>query len=187
MTAPRIQLLSVEDATHAAAQAGIAELKAGASIYRVLLRHPPFAKQVNDMVEMLMNESTLDARLRELIIMRIGWLKKGVYEWTQHWRIACQFGIEERDLLAVRDWQRHDHWSSLERATLRATDETVESGTISKATWNDCVMHFPTDRERINLVATIGTWKMMSEVLTTLAVPLEEGVVPWPPDGMAPS
>ena len=187
MTAPRIPLLSVEAATRAAVQFGIDERKAGASIYRVLLRHPQFAKQVNDVVEMLMNESTLEPRLRELIIMRIGWLKKGIYEWSQHWWIASRLGVEERDLLAVREWQAHDHWSSLERAIFRATDETVARGTVSQATWDDCATHFITERERIDLIATIGVWNMMSEVLTSLTVPLEEGVVPWPPDGVSPA
>jgi hypothetical protein len=30
----------------------------------------------------------LDPRLRELVIMRIGWLTASDYEWTQHWRVA---------------------------------------------------------------------------------------------------
>ena len=187
MSTPRVLPLSIAEAIEAAALVGIDEAKAGFSIYRVLLREPQYAKRVNDMAEMLMTDSQLDPRLRELIIMRIGWTKKGVYEWTQHWWIAGQLGVEERDLLAVRDWESHDHWSPVDRAVLRATDETLERGTISQPTWEGCAEHFPTDRERIDLVATIGNWKMMSEVLTTLAVPLEEGFAPWPPDGVVPA
>jgi len=187
MTAPRIVPLSAEDAAKTAEQVQIDPAKAAFSIYRVLLHQPGFAKQVNDMAETLMTTCRLEPRLRELIIMRIGWVKKGVYEWAQHWWIANQLGVPERDLLAVRDWQAHDHWSPVDRAVLRATDETLEHGTISQPTWEDCAVHFPTDRDRIELVATIGNWKMMSEVLTSLAVPLDDGFSPWPPDGMGPA
>ena len=186
MNKPRIDLLSIEESTELVERLGIAKEKAVGSIYRVLLRQPRFGKLINQMVEMLLAESTLDPRLRELVIMRIGWLKNGVYEWSHHWNFAKQDGVEEGDLLAMRDWEAHDHWSPAERAIFRATDETVATGTISQAAWDDCVTHFPTDPELIDLVGTIGVWNMISEILTTLAVPLEEIIEPWPPDGASP-
>eukprot|EP00439_Symbiodinium_sp_Y106_P087753 s1_g289.t1 len=119
--------------------------------------------------------------------MRIGWLKNGVYEWSHHWNLAKLDGVAEPDMLAMRDWEAHGHWSATERAVFRATDETVANGTISQATWDDCAACFPTDPELIDLVATIGVWNMISELLTTLGVPLEESIVAWPPDGLAPA
>ncbi len=187
MTAPRIDPLSIEDSTKLVRQVGIAEEKAAGSIYRVLLRQPRFGQLVNQMVEMLLAESTLDPRLRELVIMRIGWQKKGVYEWSHHWNFAKLDGVKESDMLAMKDWEAHDHWSPVERALFRATDETLANGTISQETWDDCVKHFPTEPELIDVVATIGVWNMISEILTTLAVPLEESIVAWPPDGVAPA
>lgn len=183
----RVPLLSIEEAKEAAAKAEVFELKAGLSIYRVLLRHPQIAKRVNDLMDTLVGQTGLDARSRELVIMRIGWANGGVYEWTQHWQLARALGVAERDLLAVRDWEAHDHWSPMDRAVLRATDETLEDGVISSATWADCAQHLETDGERLELVATIGSWKMISELLKSLEVPLEDGVAPWPPDGLAPA
>ena len=40
--------------------------------------------------------------------------------------------------------------------------------------------------DAIELVAAIGNWRMISSVLRSLEIPLEEGVVPWPPDGKVP-
>ena len=34
--------------------------------------------------------------------------------------------------------------------------------------------------------AAIGAWRMISSILQSLQVPLEEGVASWPPDGRAP-
>lgn len=180
-------LLPVDEATKVAAEVDIIELKAHSSLYRILLHQPQVAKRLNDLIDTLMTDAGLDARLRELIIMRIGWTNGGVYEWTQHWRIAKGFGVEERELLATRDWEANDHWSPADRAALLATDETLADGVISAATWQACEAEFPTAAARLELVATIGSWKMMSEMLQSLEVPLEDGIAPWPPDGTAPS
>ncbi len=187
MPTPRLPLLAAEHATATAAEVGIVEPKARSSLYRTLLHQPQLAKRISDLIDTLMTDADLSHRLRELIIMRIGWSNNGVYEWTQHWRIAQGFGVDERDLLATRDWHGHDHWSAADRAALRATDETLADGRIAPDTWDDCVRLFPTERERLELVATIGSWKMMSEILQSLEVPLEDGVAPWPPDGVTPN
>ncbi|MEM7016456.1 MAG: carboxymuconolactone decarboxylase family protein [Pseudomonadota bacterium] len=182
----RLSLLSIQDAKKAAAQVDIPAPKAVASIYRALLQHPILAKRVNDLIETLLVESALNPQLRELIIMRIGWSNEGVYEWTQHWRIAQQFGVTERDLLAVRDWQGHEHWSVEQQTVLQATDEMLVKGAISSEAWEACTQVLPSDRERLELVTTIGTWKMVSDLLKCLEVPLDEGLTPWPPDGVSP-
>ncbi|MFP8876864.1 MAG: carboxymuconolactone decarboxylase family protein, partial [Myxococcota bacterium] len=37
----------------------------------------------------------------------------------------------------------------------------------------------------LELLGAIGTWRFVSQLLRSLEVPLEEGVAPWPPDGLA--
>ena len=183
MNEPRIPLLSIDEAKQAARKLEVPEAIAELNIFRILLRQPMLAKRVNDLLMTLLFKGELDARLRELIIMRIGWATGSVYEWTQHWRIALQFGVEESDLLALRDWRAHSHWSEADRAILSATDETLEDGAVSAATWAECTKHLPSDAEQLELLGAIGTWRMISGILRSLDVPLEEGVAPWPPDG----
>ena len=59
----------------------------------------------NDLLATMLWHGALDPRLRELVIMRIGWLTGCDYEWTQHWRVASRLGVPAEDLLGVRDWQ----------------------------------------------------------------------------------
>lgn len=187
MSEPRIALLPHADAIAAAAQAEVPKELADLSVFRVLLRHPKVAKCINDLLLTLLFRGELDRRLRELIIMRIGWATGSVYEWAQHWRIALQLGVSEEDLLAVRDWRNSGNWTELDRAVLCAVDETLESGTISAATWTRCAAGLPRVEEQIELVSAIGTWRLISQLLRSLDVPLEEGVAPWPPDGLSPA
>jgi len=182
----RIPLLPIDQALEAAKTAGLSEGMARLSIFRVLLHHPKLAKQIQDLLFSLLFGAELDVRLRELLIMRIGWATGSVYEWTQHWRVALELGVEEADVLAVRDWKAHAHWSSIDRAVLTATDEVLADGMISAETWAACAEGLPRVEEQLELVAAIGTWGMISRILRSLEIPLEDGVEPWPPDGRIP-
>ena len=186
MGEPRIPLLSPEEARKRAEAAGVLPQMAELSIFRVLLHQPPVAKAVQDLIVTLLFRGTLDGRLRELLIMRLGWATGSVYEWTQHWRVATEMDIAPEDLLGVRDWRSSDRFDARDRAVLAATDETLADGRISDTTWQACCEHLPSEQERIELVAAIGNWRMVSSLLRSLEVPLEDGVAAWPPDGRAP-
>ncbi|WP_293682133.1 carboxymuconolactone decarboxylase family protein [uncultured Phenylobacterium sp.] len=184
---PRVDLLSLAEAANAARSAGISEQMAPLSVFRVLLRHPAVAGELaSTLTTLLFRGNKLDARLRELIIMRIGWRTGSVYEWTQHWRVARGLDIPEADLAATRDWRGAANLSAADRAVLQATDDTLDQGMISNAAWEACCLHLATEAERIELVVAIGNWTMFSQLLKSLRIPLEDGVEAWPPDGKAP-
>lgn len=179
--------LAPDEAKRRAAAGGIPEAMADLSVFQVLLHNPGVAAALNGLLHALLWKGTLDARLRELVIMRVGWATGSVYEWTQHWRVALQLGVDEADVLAVRDWRASDRFGPVEQAVLAATDDTVETGTISDAAWAACRDAFDGDEALlVELVAVIGNWRLFSALLRSLAVPLEDGVAPWPPDGAAP-
>ena len=37
------------------------------------------------------------------------------------------------------------------------------------------------------MVAAIGNWRMISSILRSLEIPVEEGTASWPPDGKQPA
>ena len=183
----RVPRLSTEEAKRAAADIGIPEYMGDLSVFQMLLNHPPVARALNDLLALLIFKGRLDGRLRELVIMRIGWVTGSVYEWTQHWRVATGMDIDPDDIVAVRDWQKHEGFGEAERAVLQATDETLRDGTISADTWEACERHVGGTVELIELVVAIGNWRMFSALLRSLEVPLEDGVEAWPPDGLRPT
>jgi alkylhydroperoxidase family enzyme len=184
---PRVGALSTEDARRAGEEVGLDPRMVDLNIFRVLLQQPGVAKSVSDLLLSLLLRGRLDARLRELIIMRIAWVTGSVYEWAQHWRVARALQIPEEDLVAVRDWRGSDRFGDADRAVLAATDETVERGTIGPETWTACVEHVGGAAELVDLVTAIATWRFISSVVSSLEIPLEEGLEPWPPDGVAPA
>ena len=182
-----VPMLSLEAAKKAAIAVGVPEVFASLNVFRVLLHQPGVAKQVADLLSELLAGKALDPRQRELVIMRLGWTTGSVYEWTQHWRVARGMGMTEADILGVRDWHNHSAYSAADRCVFAAADDWVAYGAIQSDTWTRCEAEFPDPAVRIELVAALGTWSMISGVLRSLGVPLEEGVHAWPPDGREPS
>jgi alkylhydroperoxidase family enzyme len=183
----RIAPLAVSDALARAAEVRIHPDLARLEVYRVLLHHPTLAKAMTRLLTMLLYKGRcLDERLRELVIMRLGWATASLYEWTQHWRVARELGIPEAELVGVRDWQNFAGFGEAERAVLAAVDETLATGAISAATVERCLGHVGGAPQTLELIAAIGHWRMFSQLLRSLAIPLEEGMAAWPPDGTAP-
>lgn len=188
MTEARVRRLPLKEAKAAADEAGVPDYMAELSIFQVLLNHPTLARAINDLLATMLWHGRLAPRLRELVIMRIGWLTACDYEWTQHWRVACGLGVPAEDLLGVRDWPTHVGFGAAERAVLTATDEVVRDGAVSAQTWGVCEQELGADSAvLIELVTAIGAWRMIASMLHSLEVPLEDGVLSWPPDGHSPS
>ncbi len=184
--APRIPYLSVDEAKARGEDVGVASSMSHLNVFRVLLHHPELAGAVSGLLSMLLwKANRLDTRLRELLIMRIAWRTGSVYEWTQHWRVALHIGMSEADILTVRDWQDAEGLSDADRAVLAATDETLDNSRISDATWAACRDAIGDDAAMAEMVVAIGNWRMFSELLQSLRIPLEDGIEHWPPDGLA--
>ena len=187
MTTSRISRLPLDEAKAAADEASVPDYMAELSIFQVLLNHPQLARALNDLLATMLWHGVLDSRLRELVIMRIGWLTACDYEWTRHWCIASGLGVSADDLLGVRDWPAYDGFGPAERAVLAATDDVVGDGAVSAESWAACERELNGDTTTlIELVTTIGAWRMVASILHSLKVPLEEGESSWPPDGRAP-
>ena len=184
----RVPRLPVDEAKAAADEAGVPDYMAELAIFQVLLNHPKLASGLNDLLARMLWQGELDARLRELAIMRIAWLTACEYEWSQHWRVAQGLGVSADDLAGVRDWQSYKAFGPAEQAVLAATDDVVRDGTVSEESWVACKKEFGTDQATlVELVTVISAWRMVASILQSLQVPLEDDVACWPPDGQPPS
>lgn len=182
----RIELLDAESAAKAAEGVGLAPAFAELNIFRALLHRPKTAKALSDLLVSLLFQGELNHRLRELLIMRIGWATGSEYEWTQHWTIALErFGCSEQDLLAVRDWRESSHFGDDEKTILEATDQLLETGDLDAELFAHCIDLYGRDAS-IELVTAVGCWRLVSKFTRALEIPLEQGVASWPPDGLQP-
>ena len=185
---PRLELVPVDEARRIGAEMGIREAQAGRSAFRMLAHHPDLVRQVYGLLRMLQTRNKLPSRLRELMIMRIGWTTAAEYEWYQHYRIAtAEVGLTDAEIVAVRDWQNSDVLSETDRAVLAAVDDTRARGELSDETWAQCERLIKDPAMLAEMVVMIGNWLLFSQLLKTLRIGIEGDATPWPPDGKAPA
>ncbi len=185
MSKERVEMLSAEASLEVAEEIGCHEAVAKLNVFRTMFHRPKTAKAISDLLLSLLMDAALEHRLRELVIMRIGWMTGSDYEWTQHWPLAQElFGCQRDELLALRDWRAADCFDERDHAVLAATDELLETGDLCDDSWARCEALLGRDAS-VDLVAAVGTWSLISTLARGLRVPLEEGVESWPPDGQA--
>ena len=183
----RVAMVSLERAADLGAEIGLPAPMATRSAFRTLANNPPLLKAVFGQLSTLLLHNTFDTRLRELMIMRIGWVTGSVYEWTQHWRVATTAGIPAEDVLAVRDWRSSDRLTAADKAILAATDESLAGKTVSDTTWAEVTKHITDPAQQVEFIVAMGNWTMFSILLRNLKIPVEDGVAVWPPDGRVPA
>lgn len=181
---PRVPMVSLERAQEVGAAAGLPPHRTGSTAFRVVANNPAVAGVAFNQLRQLLEHNRFNTRLREMMIMRIGWVTGSGYEWTQHWRVAAEAGIPAEDILAVRDWRNATNLTPADRAILAATDECLEGKSISDATWAEVAKHVTDPAEQVEFVIAMGNWMAFSLLFRNLRIPLAEGITIWPPDGL---
>jgi len=145
------------------------------NIFGTLAHHPDLLRRWLVFGNHVLGKSTLPARERELVILRVGWLCRSEYEWGQHVLIARQVGIDDQEIARVAAGPDASGWTPREAAALRAADELWSDARIADATWAELSRHFES-KQLIDLVFAIGQYTLVSMALNTLGVERDPGV-----------
>ncbi len=145
------------------------------NIFKTLAHHPDLMRRWLVFGNHVLFKSTLPARERELLILRIGWLCQAEYEWGQHVRIGRQTGLTNEEIRRIKTGPDAPEWNERDRLLLKATDELHQDAHISDATWQGLSKYYNT-QELMDVVFAVGQYNLVSMALNTLGVQLEEGV-----------
>jgi 4-carboxymuconolactone decarboxylase len=144
------------------------------NIFRTLAHAPKALVRFNQWGGyVLSRRNDLAAREREIVILRTGWLCKSGYEWTQHKRIGLQAGLTEDEIACIKTGAEAG-WSAADAALIRASDELHADQFIGEATWAELGKHF-SDKQRMDVVFTVGQYTQVSMILNTFGVQLDAG------------
>ena len=149
------------------------------NIFRTLANHPALAKRWLVFGNHILAKSTLPAREREIVILRIGWLCRAGYEWGQHVGIGKAAGLTDEEIARIAKGPDAPGWSADDRALLRATDELHADAFVSDATWAELSKRWST-QQLMDLIFTVGQYNLVSMALNTLGVQPEPGLPALP-------
>jgi len=179
-----VKLLPLDEARRRGAQVGIPREWASVNALRAMLNHPEGAGAVAKLLTTLLYKNRVDARLRELIILRIGWRAGAEYEFCSHVGVARRIGLTEEEILGVRDPEQCHAYGELERAILKMTDELLDGFEIQPATRAILERSF-TPEQFVELLLAVSNWRLFAIFLKNVEVPLDPGSPGWP-EGRAP-
>ena len=144
------------------------------NIFRTLARAPKALSRFNAWGGyVLSRRNDLPAREREIVILRVGYRCKSGYEFTQHTRIGLQSGLTAAEIENIKRGAGAS-WSPADAALIKAADELVADHFITDATWAELGQHF-SDKQRMDVVFTVGQYTQVSMILNTFGVQLDEG------------
>lgn len=121
----------------------------------------------------LSRRNSLSERDRELVILRVGYNCRSGYEFTQHTRIGLDAGLTAAEVEAIKAGPDDPSWSEADRAMLRATDDLTRDFHVSDASW--AALAFLTDKQKMDLVMTVGQYTQVSMMLNSFGVQLDPG------------
>jgi AhpD family alkylhydroperoxidase len=147
----------------------VAERGSVLHLYRMLLHSPPLAEGWLGFLSAVRQKLSLDAALRELVIMRVAIVNGAPYEAQQHVAHALAAGLTPAQLDALADWPASDAFGARERSVLRLTDTMTRDVYVDAALMREVRGHLG-DREAVELVATIAAYNMVSRFLEALQI-----------------
>ena len=146
-------------------------LKRNTNLHKLLVNSPEMARAFGGMGGYIRFRSTLDARLRELAILQVGWLERSEYEFTHHVKIGREFGVTDADIEAMMN-ETEGRPSTLEplaRAVLRGAREMAHGLAMSAATFAEIKAHL-SNEHMTDLVLTIAFYCAVVRVLATMQI-----------------
>lgn len=146
------------------------------NLYRMLPHATTIAPGFLRMGGAILRESAIDPQLREIAILRVGFLSKASYEVHQHKRVARKVGLSDTKIAALENDPQSAVFSPLEKLVIRYTDEVVANVKASDALFDELLAQLD-HRRMAELTLTIGFYMAVSRFLENFEVEIE----PQPP------
>ena len=141
-----------------------------------LAHHPLLLKRFTLFAGLLLADSLLPPRDRELLTLRATYRAGAEYYFGHHRRFAPAAGVSDAEIEAIIDeaavWDVRD-------ATLLAFADQLSAGTtVDDDTWA-ALRSFYDEAQALEATVLVGFYRMMAGFVTTIGVEREPGVPGW--------
>jgi len=146
------------------------------NLFRALSNSPEGLARFHPLGEWIRWDCALDPRLRELLILQVGYLARDPYEWSHHVVISRLFGVSDEDIegLVVFTAGEPTTLSDLDRIVLRAATELTLERRLSDGAVASLSEHFD-DQGLTDIVLVASFYNMVVRVLGGLRIEVEPG------------
>jgi 4-carboxymuconolactone decarboxylase len=138
--------------------------------YRALLHSPELAAGWFEFNNAVRFRAGLDARIRELVIMRVAALTGCEYVWKVHEaQYAAAAGLTPPEIAALREGGRREIFDARDRALLAYVDAMTRDVAVPDGVFAEMSRHFG-DRMTVEVTVLVGAYNMQTRVLRALGI-----------------
>ena len=138
-------------------------------LYRALLNSAPLAAGWETMLTAVRQKTSLDAALRELVILRVAVLNRASFEFSAHLPLARQAGLSAAKIDAVRAAPSAPPYDERELATLAYADAMTRDVDVPDGVFEGVRAHFDA-ATLVELTVLIAAYNMVSRFLVALRI-----------------
>ncbi|MFD5225983.1 carboxymuconolactone decarboxylase family protein [Microbacterium sp. NPDC058342] len=146
------------------------------NLFRALANSPGALRVHHAFGEWIRWDCTLDGRLRELIILLVGYLTHSPYEYSHHIAIARSFDVDSDDVRAITEWANGSTEAFAGEpeviAALTMTVQIVEPGTVDDEAWTRASALF-SEENLTDIVVIASFYCYVVRVLGTVRIEVE--------------
>ena len=136
---------------------------------KTLLNLPELVDAVMPYTNYLLRDSSLSARHRELIILRVAWLFGNQPLWATHAKEARNIAITSAEFRRVAQGPGVSGWEPFEATLLRMTDELFRNSSVTNATWQSLSSRFDVNK-LMDAVETANHFMLLSMLYNAFGV-----------------
>ncbi|HVW31879.1 MAG TPA: carboxymuconolactone decarboxylase family protein, partial [Acidimicrobiia bacterium] len=128
------------------------------NIFRTLAHQPVLLKRFNALGGAFMAHGLLPAREREIVVLRVGWNCRSVYEFGQHTLMGRDAGLTDAEIASLATPRALGPWSTDDQALIALADELCGDDCVSEATFAALRGRW-SDAELVELVMLAGCYR----------------------------
>jgi alkylhydroperoxidase family enzyme len=136
-------------------------------LYQVLLNSPRLAAGWEHLFTVIRQQTSVPARLRELVILRIAVLNGADYEFQAHVPHALQAGMAQEAIDALK--KNAAVLEGVDQLVIRYTDALTRELNAPDELFDELRKHFD-DKTLVELTATIAGYNMVSRFLIAMRI-----------------
>ncbi len=152
----------------------------GMNTLGTMAHHPALAKAFLTFNAHVAGASTLSGRVRELLILRISWLRRAEYEFVQHVILGLRAGLTQEEVERVQSGPDARGWDPMDADLMRAADDLHAHASIQPPTWARLAARFNT-QQMMDLVFLVGCYDVLAMAIKSFQTQLEPGVAALDP------
>jgi 4-carboxymuconolactone decarboxylase len=149
------------------------------NIFATLANNPRVFRRFNQLGGTLLFRSSVPDREREIVILRVGWNARAVYEFGQHTVIGKRAGLTDDEIAALAADAVPTGWSAEDLALVALADDLCGSDCVSDQTWAALASRWD-QSQLVELLVLAGFYRLVSGFLNSAGVVLDAGIPGWP-------